>query len=68
MWIEELKKEIKVKLTIIYRKKRSNATGSLDDGSAETKKVFYIKVRLILGSSRAHRKALKRTKTTSYSE
>jgi hypothetical protein len=67
MWMEELRKEIKVKLTVVYRKKRPTTSVSLNDEDGETKKVFNIKVALILEPTRTHRKAVERAKTASCS-
>ena len=50
MWMEELKKEIKVKLTVQYKKKPSTGAVGLEGEDGDTKKVFKMKVMLILGS------------------
>ena len=57
LWMEQLRKEIKVKWVVTYRKKLSTAAASLNDESGEIKKVFNVKVVLILGISRTHCKA-----------
>jgi hypothetical protein len=57
LWIEQLRKEIKVKWVVTYRRKPSTAAASLNDEGSEIKKVFNVKVMLILGISRTHSKA-----------
>jgi hypothetical protein len=56
MWMEQLKKDIKVKLTVIYKKKSVITAISSDDEDGTVKKVFKFKVRLILGSQRTYYK------------
>ena len=57
LWMEQLRKEIKVKWVVTYRQKPSTAAASLNDDGREIKKVFNVKVVLILGISRTHSKA-----------
>ena len=56
--MEDLKKGMKVKLTILYTKKSSTSIVDLEDEDDETNKVSNVKVSLILGSKRTHRKAV----------
>jgi hypothetical protein len=64
MWMEQLKKEIKVKWTVVYKKKPSTAGVPLADGDGNSTKVFIVKVILILGAQRTYRKAALQSKTT----
>jgi hypothetical protein len=56
--MQELKKEIKVKLTIVHKKVPSRNTVDVEDEEDEPGKVFNVKVMLILGTAWAHRKAV----------
>lgn len=67
MFMENLKNEIKVKLTVLYKKKSSTGAVNLEDEDGDAKKVFNVKVTLILGSKKMHRKAVGWTQTTSRS-
>ena len=49
MFMENFKKEIKVKLTVVYKKKSSTNIVKLEEEDDKTKKVFNVKVALILG-------------------
>src|SRR5213075_2716715 len=50
MWMEQLRVDIKVKWTVVYRKKSPTASVNLNDENDETKKVFMVDVALILGT------------------
>jgi hypothetical protein len=58
LWMQQLKSEIKVKLTIVHKKVPLRHTVDLEDEEDEPGKVFNVKVTLILGSAWAHRKAV----------
>lgn len=56
LWMEQDRKEIKVKWTVMYRKKASTNVIDLEDLDGDGKKVFNFAITLILGGQRAHRK------------
>jgi hypothetical protein len=56
LWMKQLRKEIKVKWTVTYQKKATTTAVTLDVEDDEMKKVFNVKVALILGVSRTYRK------------
>jgi hypothetical protein len=56
--MQELKKEMKVKLTIVHKKVPSRNTVDVEDEEDELGKVFNVKVALILGTVWAHRKVI----------
>jgi hypothetical protein len=58
LWMQQLKSEIKVKLTIVHKKVPLRRSVDVEDEEDEPGKVFNVKVALISGSTWAHRKAV----------